>query len=152
MIKNFIFPKEKLFKIIILSLLVIFVVSLLPLSDLQAQTQTPGGSVQLVSKDSTACKDVGSGRGTIKSFAYCISHLATRAFVPFIFSLALLSFMVAIFWYIRNADNEQKRGEAIKWIIWSVIGLFFMVTVWTFAKFFASDFFGSQGGVIPQFK
>lgn len=149
MIKDLIFLKENIFKVLMVVTLALFVTSVFYVNYVDAQVKTPG--LQLATQGSSYCSKLGGSGANVKVFAYCITQLAVGSFVPYIFALALLSFMVAIFWYIRNADNEQKRAEAIKWIIWSIVGLFFMVTFWTFAKFFG-DFFGAPAGIIPQFQ
>lgn len=98
----------------------------------------------------SACNRLGTN-GDFSDFTDCVTDLAAGAFVPFIFSLALLAFAVGVFLYVRNADNEAKRTEYMRLIIWSLVGLFFMVGVWTFARMFAG-FFGVNDVIIPQFR
>jgi len=57
--------------------------------------------------------------------------------------------------YVKNADNESKRSESLQMIIWSLIGLFFMVSVWAFSGMVA-NFLGLDGAnttlIIPKIK
>lgn len=87
--------------------------------------------------------------------AACVVSFVTEALVPFLFAVALVVFTYGIINYVRYADNESRRKEYLQLIIFSLIGLFFMVAVWAFAAMFA-HFFGAQGApnslIIPQFK
>ena len=49
--------------------------------------------------------------------------------IPFIITLALLVFLWGILKYVFSSDAEG-RGEAKGYMIWGIIGLFVMVSVW----------------------
>jgi hypothetical protein len=148
MIKSFLIKNNRLVTSVLLVVFILVSFSITS-KDLNAQSNSVFKAVS--QSDAAGCTALGGTGANFQNFADCIKDLATKSFVPYIFALTLLAFMVAIFWYVRNANNEAQRGEAIKWIIWSVVGFFFMLSFWTFAKFFG-DFFGAQEGVIPQFR
>ena len=50
--------------------------------------------------------------------------------IPFIIALAVLWFLVGIFRFITNVGDPEKRKEATGMILWGVVGLFVMVSVW----------------------
>lgn len=50
--------------------------------------------------------------------------------IPFIIALAVLWFLWGIFKFITNVGDPEKRKEATGMILWGVVGLFVMVSVW----------------------
>jgi hypothetical protein len=50
--------------------------------------------------------------------------------IPFIIALAVLWFLWGIFRFITNVGDPEKRKEATGMILWGVVGLFVMVSVW----------------------
>lgn len=54
----------------------------------------------------------------------------TNATIPFILGLAVVVIVWGVFNYIVGAGDEEKRAEAKKYIIWGVIGVFIMLSVW----------------------
>jgi hypothetical protein len=50
--------------------------------------------------------------------------------IPFVIALAVLVFLWGIFKYITAGGDSEKRKEATGLIIWGIIGLFVMVSVW----------------------
>lgn len=62
------------------------------------------------------------------------------AVVPFIVGLAVFVIIWNIFTYITHAADEEKRGEAKKFILWGVIGVFMMLSVWGFVNILVNTF------------
>lgn len=50
--------------------------------------------------------------------------------IPFIIGLAILVIIWGVFGYITGAGDEEKRGEAKQYIIWGIIGVFVMLSIW----------------------
>ena len=50
--------------------------------------------------------------------------------IPFIIALAVLWFLVGIFKFITNVGDEEERKKATGMILYGIIGLFVMVSVW----------------------
>jgi len=50
--------------------------------------------------------------------------------IPFVIALAVLVFLWGIFKFITAVGDADKRKEATGLIIWGIIGLFVMVSVW----------------------
>jgi len=50
--------------------------------------------------------------------------------VPIIIGLAVLLFIWGVIGYIRNADNEKERTNARRFIVFGLIAIFVMVSVW----------------------
>jgi type III secretory pathway component EscT len=142
---------------IIKILVVAFFVSsfLIGISSVSAQTNTtPNQPVFSGASDPSSC-NLGATGSTFTTFTECIVDTIISIIVPFLFAIALIAFSIGVLNYVKNADNESKRSESLQLIIWSLIGLFFMVSVWAFSGMVA-DFLGVTGATsdlkIPQIK
>lgn len=74
--------------------------------------------------------------GPITTFSGLLNHINSllNAFVPFLIGLAVLVIMWGIFGYLRHSADEEKRGEARKYILWGVIFVFIMLSIWGFVN------------------
>jgi uncharacterized membrane protein len=50
--------------------------------------------------------------------------------VPFLFTLAVVGFIWGIIQFYLNPENEEKRKNGKTFMIWGIIALFVMVTMW----------------------
>ena len=50
--------------------------------------------------------------------------------VPFLIGLSVLVVVWGIFKYIAHAAEEEKRVEAGKFILWGIVGIFIMISIW----------------------
>lgn len=57
--------------------------------------------------------------------------------VPFIYALGFLFFLVGVFNYFFN-ENEEKRKEGRKFALWSIIGFFVLFSVWGLVRLLLS--------------
>ena len=60
--------------------------------------------------------------------------------VPFIVGLAVFIVIWGIFNYITHAADEEKRAQAKQYIIWGVVGVFCMLSVWGFVNILYNSF------------
>lgn len=49
---------------------------------------------------------------------------------PMLIAIAVIVLLVAIINYIRAGEDEEKRGKAKSLMIYGIIGLFVMVSIW----------------------
>jgi len=56
------------------------------------------------------------------------------------FALALVLFLWGVFEYIKNADSPEDRQKGTQHIIWGLVGLFIMVSVWTILEIALNTF------------
>ncbi len=63
-----------------------------------------------------------------------------NAIIPFIIGLAVLVIIWGVFGYITGAGDEEKRGEAKQYIIWGIIGVFVMLSIWGLVNVVVSSF------------
>lgn len=55
---------------------------------------------------------------------------AVWPFVGFVFALAIAIFLYGLMEFALGADNEEKRSKGKQHIVWGIIGLFIMFSVW----------------------
>jgi len=72
--------------------------------------------------------------------------------IPFLGTVAFLVFVLGVARFIKAAGNEKEIKDSKNLLIWGVIGLFVMVTIWGIVTFLKGEF-GFTGGVwIPQIR
>ncbi|MCD8494868.1 MAG: hypothetical protein LRY46_02000 [Candidatus Pacebacteria bacterium] len=77
--------------------------------------------------------------------------LLSRTIVPLIISLALVMFMFGMVKFIANAGDQTKREEGRQFMLWSIIGLFVMISIWGIVAMLTNTF-GLSVFAIPQFR
>ncbi len=60
--------------------------------------------------------------------------------VPFIVGLAVLTIIWGLFNYVAGAGDEEKRAQAKQYIIWGIIGVFLMLSVWGLVNVLVNSF------------
>ncbi|OHB15396.1 MAG: hypothetical protein A2431_03895 [Candidatus Zambryskibacteria bacterium RIFOXYC1_FULL_39_10] len=72
--------------------------------------------------------------------------------IPFLGTVAFLVFVLGVARFIKASGNEKEVKDSKNLLIWGIIGLFVMVTIWGIIIFLKGEF-GFTGGVgIPQIK
>ena len=77
---------------------------------------------------------------TITDIIYFMINIINQA-VILVVALALLFFFWGVARFILNADNEEKRTEGKRVMIWGIIALFVMLFVWQIVNILANTFF-----------
>ena len=72
-----------------------------------------------------------------------IKNLITIYLIPIVFSLALLLFFWGVVKYIWS--EGQGRGDGKKIMVWGIIALFVMVSVWGIVTFLQIEILGGSG-------
>ena len=65
--------------------------------------------------------------GTMVTWASCT---LIKLVVPFLFTLAMVGFIFGIITYYLNPTNEEKRKNGKTFMIWGIIALFVMISMW----------------------
>lgn len=76
-----------------------------------------------------------------------------NTFIPFIIGLAVLVILWGIFTYISHAAEEEKRREAKQFVLYGIIGVFLMLSIWGFINILVNTFNLEKTikeGAIPQ--
>jgi len=63
-----------------------------------------------------------------------------NAIVPLLFTVAMTIFIWGVVQFIANADNEEKRKKGRTFMIWGIVALFVMVSVWGLVKILTTTF------------
>lgn len=84
--------------------------------------------------------------GNIFNFFSCT---LVKSIVPLLFTLATVGFIWGIIQYFLNPDNEEKRKEGKNFMVWGLIALFVMVSMWGLVSVL-SNTFQTGNVVIPQ--
>lgn len=78
--------------------------------------------------------------------------------VPFIIGLAVFIIVWGIFGYISHSADEEKRAQARQFIVWGVVGVFCMLSIWGFVNILYNTFTldrqikGDQIPRVPRFE
>lgn len=75
--------------------------------------------------------------GSIFDYARCI---ISNSIIPFLIGLGVLIFLVGVVQYIAAGDNEEKRTEGRNLIIFGIIAIFVMVSVWGLVNILVGTF------------
>jgi uncharacterized membrane protein len=76
-----------------------------------------------------------------------LNLLAT--FMSLLYAAAFATFFWGIVQYIFNTDDPTARQKGTQWMVWSVVALFVMVTLWGIIGLLVRTF-GITPTVIPQ--
>ncbi|MFZ2072164.1 MAG: hypothetical protein WA101_01605 [Minisyncoccia bacterium] len=77
-----------------------------------------------------------------------ITCIISSSVVPLIFALAIASFIWGVVQYVINNDDEAKKAKGRSFMIWGIIALTVMVSVWGLVKILGTTF-GLENAV-PQ--
>ena len=79
----------------------------------------------------------------------CRASTMILDFIPFILVIAVGAFLQGLIKYVKNGDNEEKRSEGAKLMVYGMLGFFFMVSIWSILGLFVHSF--NIRLAIPQF-
>ncbi len=63
-----------------------------------------------------------------------------NAIIPFLVGLAVLVIIWGVWSYISGAGDEEKRAQAKQFIVWGVVGVFLMLSVWGLVNILVNSF------------
>ncbi len=119
----------------------VFTGTLLPLSSVFAQNTS-----------NTCSNNSMNNLGDVFNFATC---LLSRSVIPLLVTTALVAFMFGVIQYLINAEDENKRKEGRKFMLWGIISLFVMLGIFGILQLLGNTLDIGTGGSIsditPQF-
>lgn len=98
------------------------------------------GAVTLLPMLAFAQGNYGNLENAMASVQRIINNL-----IPIVISIALVLFLVGIVKFVASGGDEEARASARNMMIFGIIALFVMMTVWGFVKILGSTFFGGSG-------
>lgn len=75
--------------------------------------------------------------GNIFNWASCT---LVQSIIPLLLTLAVAGFIWGIIQYFLNPDNEEKRKKGKSFMIWGLIALFVMISIWGLVGVLTSTF------------
>ena len=85
--------------------------------------------------------------GNLETLVESIGNLVGLA-LPIVVGIALLAFFWGLVKYIFAQGNEESKADAKKIMLWGVIALFVMVSVWGLVRFIGNALGIDQGDTI----
>jgi hypothetical protein len=77
---------------------------------------------------------------TASQFLDKLGSVILNPLILLMFSVSLVAFLWGVFEYIKDGDNEQARTKGKDHILWGVIGMFIMVSVYGILKILLDTF------------
>ncbi|OGF90704.1 hypothetical protein A3H65_03525 [Candidatus Giovannonibacteria bacterium RIFCSPLOWO2_02_FULL_45_14] len=77
---------------------------------------------------------------TVGGIVQSIIDILNDYIIPLLFAIATIVFLWGVILYITAGGDEEKRKEGRNYIIFGLIGLFVMVSIWGIVNLFL-DFF-----------
>ncbi len=84
-----------------------------------------------------------AGFNNLKVFKDLVNYtvcIISSAIIPFIFSLAFVMFLWGMTQFLMNSEEEAKREKGRQFMIWGIIALTVMVSVWGLVKVLGGTF------------
>ncbi len=140
---------------VILSLwgLVAIITSTLGIDSATAPQLTELTVGQNASNAGAGCSARIEGNPKLQDFLGYVTCLINSSVIPFIFALAVVMFLWgAVNFFILNSDEEAKRAQGRQFMLWGIIALAVMLSVWGLVGIVRSTVFGDRGNgsVLPQ--
>jgi uncharacterized membrane protein YidH (DUF202 family) len=71
-----------------------------------------------------------------------INEAILQPIATLLMAVAVAYFLFGVMKFVQNQDNEDAQTEGKKHMLWGVVGLFIMVSVWGILNFINSFFAG----------
>lgn len=84
----------------------------------------------------------------VLNYGTCIIN---KSLIPLIFALAIIMFMWGVVQFVINSGEEAKKEKGRQFMIWGIIALTVMFSVWGIVSVLGTTF-GIDSGIIPQIK
>lgn len=75
------------------------------------------------------------------NYAICLLNYFV---VPFLVSLALVVFLIGVVSYVKAGDDEEKRSQGRNMMLFGIVALFVMISVWGLVRIIHNSIFGAD--------
>ncbi len=97
--------------------------------------------------DSSGCNQIGTD--TVADYLNYFTCVIGGSVIPFIFALAMVTFIWGVVkFFILGADEEAKREQGKQFMLWGIIALAVMISVWGLVRILGTTF-GVKTSVLP---
>ncbi len=76
---------------------------------------------------------------------FCLVQRTINSIIPILISIAVLIFLFGVITYLVGSKSESKSDGA-KYMVWGIISIFVMVSVWGLVGLVGSTIFGTSYG------
>ncbi len=120
----------------------------LVLGPLVVQAQGGNNNVTVTSGQTSTCANLEiESLQTLFALGTCI---LIKSLWPLLLTMAVIVFIVGVIKYISGADDSTKRTEGRNFIIYGLVGLFVLVSVWGLVGIIQGTFGLGSLPIIPQ--
>ena len=92
------------------------------------------------------CGNIGlKSLGGILDYGTC---LIVQSIVPLLFALAIVGFIWGVIQMVINPEDAEKRKQGKQFMVWGIIALFVMVSVWGLVQIVSNTF--GINPIVPQ--
>ena len=115
-----------------------------------SSTQLAAPQLNAITIDTGASDSTCEMGGDFQGLAKFITCIINNSIIPLIFAIALVMFIWgAVKFFIINSDEEAQREQGKQFMIWGIIALTVMLSVWGLVALLGSTF-GLKTNVLPQ--
>ena len=106
-------------------------------------------NLAIKSGSSSSCTGITLGSSKISDILDYFTCLIGQSVIPFIFAVATASFVWGLVkFFILGAEEEAKREQGKQFLLWGILAIAVMISVWGLVKLL-SNTFGISGSVLP---
>jgi len=117
--------------------------------------QTPDLSGLVTKPTTSGCNLAQGGQAKLSDYLNYVTCIIGSSVIPFIFAVAVVMFIWGVVkYFIINADEEKKRAEGKQFMLWGIIALAVMISVWGLVNILGTTFGlgGDSLKLLPQVK
>ncbi len=111
----------------------------------QFSTQSTNTITTTVPNNSGACS---TNFVTVLDILLFLKCVITVSIIPLLFAIAISVFIFGVIKYIRNAEDSKKREEGRNFMIYGIVSIFVIVSMWGLVGFLRNTFFPNSAGQI----
>jgi len=106
-----------------------------------AAPNTQISELGVVQGDTSSCPNLGVGKPKVSDAIDYVTCIIGKSVIPLIFALALVTFLWgAVNFFIINSDEEAKREQGKQFMLWGIVALAVMLSVWGLVEILTSTF------------
>lgn len=97
-----------------------------------------------------SCKSLSGQKIVFADLITFVTCTISSVIIPLLVSLAIMVFIYGVITYIISADDEEKRKVGRSYILYGIIGIFVIVSVWGLVNILSNTF--GISNTVPQLK
>ena len=70
--------------------------------------------------------------------------------IPLLGAVAFLAFVLGVARFIKSSGSDKDSKDSKNLLIWGLVGMFVLVTIWGIISFLRGEFDFGSGAAIPQ--